>query len=98
MKTDIWTEITKNVNATGSGQMGTVEQELKWKNLKAKPTKDNAEANKTQTGNKGDYTDVVLDIIGGKNSHALHRIPGVVGGDESKVAGGSEPVPPNADE
>ncbi|KAJ8403982.1 hypothetical protein AAFF_G00343320 [Aldrovandia affinis] len=53
MKNDIWIEITQNVNATGSGQMRTVEQvKLRWKNLKAKATKDHAEAKKNQTGNK----------------------------------------------
>ncbi|KAJ8387028.1 hypothetical protein AAFF_G00162050 [Aldrovandia affinis] len=78
MKNDIWTEITQNVNATGSGQMRSVERvKLRWKNLKAKATKDHAEAKKTVTGNKpfkrGDYTDVVLDLIGA-SSHlsALH--------------------------
>ncbi|GAA6094015.1 uncharacterized protein LOC107710894 [Tachysurus ichikawai] len=39
---------------------------------------------------KGEYTDVILDIIGGENSKALHGSQGVV--EES------EPVPPNAEE
>ncbi|XP_078134227.1 uncharacterized protein LOC144535562 [Sander vitreus] len=62
-----------------------------------------AEAKKnTQTGNKpfkkGDYTDVVLDIIGGENSKALHGIQGVVGDGEPTIVEEREPVPPNAEE
>ncbi|KAG7278240.1 hypothetical protein CRUP_012736 [Coryphaenoides rupestris] len=41
MKHNIWTDITKRVNATGSGQLRTLEQvKLLWKNLKQKATKD----------------------------------------------------------
>uniref|UniRef100_A0A8C1LPJ6 Myb/SANT-like DNA-binding domain-containing protein n=1 Tax=Cyprinus carpio TaxID=7962 RepID=A0A8C1LPJ6_CYPCA len=83
-KKDIWVEITQNVNAMGSGQKRILEQvKFRWKNLRARTTKDLAETKNTQTGNKpfkkGEYTDVVLDIIGGENSKALHGIQGVVG-------------------
>lgn len=64
----------------------------KWnldENLRARTTKDLAEAKNTQTGNKpfkkGEYTDVVLDIIGGENSKALHGIQGVVGDGEPTI-------------
>lgn len=102
-KKDIWVEITQNVNATGSGQKRTLEQvKFRWKNLRAKATKDLAEAKNTQTGNKpfkkGEYTDVVLDIIGGENSKALHGIEGVVGDGEPTVVEEIEPVPLNAEE
>lgn len=101
---DIWVEITQNVNAMGSGLKRTLEQvKFRWKNLRARATKDLAEAKNTQTGNKpfkkGEYTDVVLDIIGGeKNSKALHGIQGVVGDSEPMIVEESEPVPPNAEE
>ncbi|ROJ25258.1 Spondin-1 [Anabarilius grahami] len=89
-KKDIWVEITQNVNTMGSGQKRTLEQvKFRWKNIRARTTKDLAEAKNTQTGNKpfkkGEYTDVVLDIIGGENSKALHRIQGVVGDAEFSV-------------
>lgn len=89
-KKDIWVEITQNVNAMGSGQKRTLEQvKFRWKNLRARTTKDLAEAKNTQTGNKpfkkGEYTDVVLDIIGGENSKALHGIQGVVGDGEPTI-------------
>ena len=62
---------------------------FRWKNLRARATKDLAEAKNTQTGNKpfkkGEYTDVVLDIIGGENSKALHGIQGVVGDGEPTI-------------
>jgi len=95
-KNDIWVEITQNVNAMGSGQKRTTEQvKFRWKNLKARATKDHAEAKNTQTGNKpfkrGDYTDVVLDIIGGEKSQALHGIQGVVGDGEPAIVEESEP-------
>lgn len=45
-----------------------------------------------------EYTDVVLDIIGGENYKALHGIQGVVGDGESMIVKESEPVPPNAEE
>ncbi|KAJ7996461.1 hypothetical protein DPEC_G00237310 [Dallia pectoralis] len=68
-KNDVWISIKENVNAIGSGQRRTTDQiKLRWKNLKARATKDHAEAKNPQTGNKpfkrGDYTDVVLNIIG----------------------------------
>lgn len=102
-KKDIWFDITQNVNAMGSGQKRTLEQvKFRWKNLRARATKDLAEAKNTKTGNKpfkkGDYTDVVLDIVGGENSKALHGIQGVVGDGESTVAEECEPVPPDAEE
>ncbi|KAA0721820.1 Myelin-associated glycoprotein [Triplophysa tibetana] len=61
--------LEENVNAIGSGQRRTIDQiKWRWKNLKARATNDHAEAKNPQTGNKpfkrGDYTDVVLDIIG----------------------------------
>ncbi|KAI5611795.1 hypothetical protein C0J50_1436 [Silurus asotus] len=102
-KKDICVEITQNVNAMGSGQKRTLEQvKFRWKNLRARAAKDLAEAKYTQTGNrpfkKGEYTDVVLDIIGSENSKALHRIQGVVGDGEPTIVEESEPVPPNAEE
>ena len=82
VKGEIWTEITGNVNATGSGHKRTVEQvRLRWKNLKQKATKEHSQAKNPQTGNKpykrGEYTDVVLDIIGGQLSQSLHGIPNI---------------------
>lgn len=101
-KKDIWIEITQNVNAMGSGQKRTLDQvKFRWKNLRARATKDLAEVKNTQTGNKpfkkGEYTDVVLDIIGGENSNALLGIQGVVGDGEPTVEE-SEPVPLNEEE
>ena len=40
---------------------------------------------------------MVLDIIGGESSKALHGIQGVVGDGEPTVVEESEPVPPSAD-
>ena len=73
---------------------------MRWKNLKARATKDHAEAKNTKTGNKpfkrGDNTDVVLDIIGGEKS--LHGIQGVVGDGEPWIEEEENlPVPPEAD-
>ena len=82
---------------------GTTDQiKLWWKNLKARATKDHAEAKNPQTGNKpfkrGDYTDVVLDIIGGEKSLALHGIQGVVGDSQPWIEEEENlPVPPEAD-
>ncbi|KAJ8011816.1 hypothetical protein DPEC_G00062190 [Dallia pectoralis] len=75
---------------------------LRLKNLKARATKDRAEAKNPQTGNKtfkrGDYTDVVLDIIGGEKSQALHGIQGDVGDGEPWIEEEENlPVPPEAD-
>ncbi|RXN19418.1 hypothetical protein ROHU_007285 [Labeo rohita] len=91
-------------NTKKSGQRRTTDQiKLRWKNLKARATKDHAEAKNPQTGNKpfkrGDYTDVVLDIIGGEKSQALHGIQGVVGDGEPWIEEEEEnlPVPPEAD-
>ncbi|XP_071369838.1 uncharacterized protein [Centroberyx affinis] len=84
-KGEIWAAITAQINATGSGQLRSVEQvKLRWKNLKQKATKDQAEAKTPQTGNKpfkaGEFSDTVLDILGGESSHALHGIlPASVG-------------------
>ena len=54
---------------------------LRWKNLRAKATKDLTEAKKPQTGNKPykreEFTDMVLDLIGGEKSEALHGIEGI---------------------
>ncbi|CAB1427297.1 unnamed protein product [Pleuronectes platessa] len=66
----------------GFGQKRTTEQlRFWWKNLKARATKDHAEAKNSQTGNnpykRGEYTDIVLDIIGGEKSEALHGIQDV---------------------
>ena len=102
-KKDIWIEITPNVNAVGSVQKRTLEQvKVRRKNLRARAAKDLAEAKNTSTGNKpfkkGEYTDVVLDIIGGENSKALHGIQDVVGDGEATVVEESEPVRPNAEE
>ncbi len=41
---------------------------------------------------------MVLDIIGGENSKALHGIQGVVGDGEPTIVEDSEPVPDNAEE
>ena len=102
-KKDIWIEITPNVNAVGSVQKRTLEQvKVRRKNLRARAAKDLAEAKNTSTGNKpfkkGEYTDVVLDNIGGENSKALHGIQDVVGDGEATVVEESEPVRPNAEE
>ncbi|GAA6093590.1 uncharacterized protein LOC107710894 [Tachysurus ichikawai] len=77
-KKDIWVKITQNVNAMGSGQKRSLEQvKFRWKNLRARTTKDLAEAKNTQTGNKpfkkGEYTDVVLDIIGEESEPVPHN-------------------------
>ena len=101
-KNDVWILITENVNAIGSGQRRTTDQiRFRWKNLKARATKDHAEAKNPQTGNKpfkrGDYTDVVLDIIGGEKSQALHGIQGVVGDGEPGIEEESQSLPPEAD-
>ncbi|KAI9543209.1 hypothetical protein NQZ68_011520 [Dissostichus eleginoides] len=90
VKSGIWMEVTVNVNATGSGHKRTVDQvRLRWKNLKQHATKDHSQAKSPQTGNKaykrGQYTDVVLDIIGGQQSQSLHGIPNVVLDGESQV-------------
>ncbi|KAL3051932.1 hypothetical protein OYC64_002038 [Pagothenia borchgrevinki] len=90
VKSGIWMEVTDNVNATGSGHKMTVDQvRLRWKNLKQQATKDHSQAKNPQTGNKaykrGQYTDVVLDIIGGQQSQSLHGIPHVVLDGESQV-------------
>ncbi|KAF3856904.1 hypothetical protein F7725_017627 [Dissostichus mawsoni] len=90
VKSGIWMEVTDNVNATGSGHKRTVDQvRLRWKNLKQQATKDHSQAKNPQTGNKpykrGQYTDVVLDIIGGQQSQSLHGIPNVVLDGESQV-------------
>ena len=79
VKNKIWADITRQINATGSGQRRSVEQvRLRWKNLKQKATKDHSEAKNPQTGNKsikrGEFTDTVLDIIGGESSQALFGI------------------------
>lgn len=102
-KNYVWAEITKNVNATGSGQKRTTDQvKFRWKNLKAKATKDHSEAKNTQTGNKpfkrGEYTDLVLDIIGGEHSQALHGIQGVAGDGEPTAEEESESLPTDAEE
>lgn len=102
-KNDAWAEITRNVNATGSGQKRTTDQiKFRWKNLKAKATKDHSEAKNTQTGNKpfkrGEYTDLVLDIIGGEHSQALHGIQGVAGDGEPTAEGEGESDPTDAEE
>ncbi|KAG2467045.1 EIF3H factor, partial [Polypterus senegalus] len=77
-----YSNITRNVNAIGAGEKRTTKQViLRWKKLKAKATKDLAGAENPTTGNKpfkrGEYTDIVLDIIGGDKSEALHGIDGV---------------------
>ena len=79
LKNKIWADITKQVNATGSGQRRNMEQvRLRWKNLKQKATKDHSEAKNPQTVNKaikrGEFTETVLDIIGGESSQALFGI------------------------
>ncbi len=53
IKAGVWAAISEQVNATGSGQLRTVEQvKLWWKNSEQKATKDQAEAKNPQTGNK----------------------------------------------
>lgn len=46
---------------------------FRWKNLKARATKDHEEAKNIQTGKRpfrsGDYTDVVLDNTGAEITH-----------------------------
>uniref|UniRef100_A0A673J8X3 Myb-like domain-containing protein n=1 Tax=Sinocyclocheilus rhinocerous TaxID=307959 RepID=A0A673J8X3_9TELE len=89
-KHNIWEDITNHVNAMGSGQQRTIKQVmLRWKNLRAKTTKDLTEAKNPQTGNKpykrGDFTDMVLDIIGGEKSEALHGIEGIEADGEATI-------------
>ncbi|CAL8254986.1 unnamed protein product [Arctogadus glacialis] len=100
-KDTIWEDITNRINALGSGQKRTLKQvTLRWKNLRAKATKDLSEAKNPCTGNKpykrGEYTDMVLDIVGGEKSEALHGIEGVEGNGEATMteAGECEPNPP----
>ncbi|CAL8332449.1 unnamed protein product [Arctogadus glacialis] len=100
-KDTIWEDITNRINALGSGQKRTLKQvTLRWKNLRAKATKDLSEAKNPRTGNKpykrGEYTDMVLDIVGGEKSEALHGIEGVEGNGEATMteAGECEPNPP----
>ncbi len=78
-KYNIWEDITNHVNAMGSGQKSTIKQVmLRWKNLRAKATKDLTESKNPQTRinsyKRGDFTDMVLDIIGGEKAEALHGI------------------------
>uniref|UniRef100_A0A673KV62 Myb-like domain-containing protein n=1 Tax=Sinocyclocheilus rhinocerous TaxID=307959 RepID=A0A673KV62_9TELE len=89
-KHNIWEDITNYVNAMGSGQKRTIKQVmLRWKNLRAKTTKDLTEAKNPQTGNKpykrGDFTDMVLDIIGEEKSEALHGIEGIEADGEATI-------------
>ena len=57
LKNEIWADITKQVNATGSGQRRNVEQvRLRWKNLKQKATKDHSEAKKQTNRKQGHKT------------------------------------------
>ncbi|CAL8319216.1 unnamed protein product [Arctogadus glacialis] len=100
-KDTIWEDITNRINALGSGQKRTLKQvTLRWKNLRAKATKDLSEAKNPCTGNKpykrGEYTDMVLDIVGGEKSEALHGIEGVERNGEATMteAGECEPNPP----
>ena len=95
-KKEIWAGITQHVNAMGFGQKRTTEQlRFRWKNLKARATKDHAEAKNNQTGNKpykrGEYTDIVLNIIGGEKSEALHGIQHVAEDGEPVMTAESEP-------
>ena len=54
LKNKIWADITKQVNATGSGQRRNMEQvRLRWKNLKQKATKDHSEAKKNPNRKQG---------------------------------------------
>ncbi|KAM4573917.1 fatty acid 2-hydroxylase [Odontesthes bonariensis] len=90
-KESIWEDITNRINAMGCGQKRTTKQvTLRWKNLRAKATKDLSEAKNPSTGNKpykrGDYTNMVLDITGGENSEALHGIEGVEGNGEATIS------------
>ena len=66
---------------------------LRWKNLKQKATKDHFEAKNPPTGNKpakrGEFTDIVLDIIGGEASQALH---GIVPADVGESIAPEEPL------
>ena len=53
MNHKIWNDITKSVNATGSGQLRTLDQvEQRWKNVKQKATKYHSESQNPKTGNK----------------------------------------------
>ena len=62
---EIWVEITQNVNSMGSMNFVKFRSESElWSNKK--------HSIGTSPFKKGDYTDVVLDIIGGENSQALH--------------------------
>ncbi|KAI2644830.1 Myb-related transcription factor, partner of profilin [Labeo rohita] len=90
VKHNIWEDITIHVNSMGSGQRRTIKQVmLRWKNLRAKATKDLTEAKNPQTGNKpykrGDFTDKVLDIIGGEKLEALHGIEGIEANGEATI-------------
>lgn len=70
---NIGEDIVENVNSIGAGR----------KNLKAAATRDLAEAKKPKTGNKplkrGEYTDLILDIVGDDRSEALDGTDGADG-------------------
>ena len=95
MKKEIWSGITQHVNAMGFGQKRKTELRFRLKNLKARATKDHAEAKNSQTGNnpykRGEYTDIVLDIIGGEKSEALHGIQDVAEDGEPVIYSESQP-------
>lgn len=78
MKHNIWPDITRRVNATGNSQLRTQEQvKLCWNNLKQTATKDHcSESQIPQTGNKPfkEVIDILLHIIGGERSQALHGL------------------------
>lgn len=64
VKNNIWTDITKSVNATGSGQLRTLDQvKLHRKNLKQKTTKDQSECQNRKTGNKQHVFQCLNDVL-----------------------------------
>lgn len=93
VRNEIWQDITRAVNATGSGEHRTADQvRLRWKNLKQRATRDMLEARTPPAGSKlakrGEFTDYVLDIVDGESSRAFHGFVPVCLGESIK----SEPL------
>ncbi|KAL7399830.1 hypothetical protein ABVT39_002533 [Epinephelus coioides] len=98
LKSEIWADITAQVNATGSGQFRSVEQvKLRWKNLKQKATKDHSEAKNPQTGNKpykgvGEPVDEPLNL----SSDYMPLTPVEADPSEVEPSAGASTAPPHA--
>ena len=88
--------MTVQVNATDCGQLRkTKPVRLRWKNLKQKATREHGQTPKTKPLKRGELSDVVLGIIGGERSQALHgSFSACVGEpiDEESLSSGSKCV------